>query len=111
MKRPAQNLLFSVLVVVVAFLTVGSKGTAGLTATPPEPPATQPGMTEACCGEKGNPVGILIGLNTTDRADVVASLGGAYFRPNQALVVDTWDGTCPECDLALQKGLKLILTV
>ncbi len=123
MKRPAQILFLGVLVVVATLLTVGSQGSVGLAATPPVPPPTRPVKgpprditltpvtTEVCCGETGNPFGILIGLTSPERADVVKSLGAAYFRPNQALVVDKWDGTCPECDLALQRGLKLILTV
>jgi hypothetical protein len=42
---------------------------------------------------------------------MVKSLGVTYFRPDQAIVAQVWDGTCSSCDRALQLGLKLILTV
>ncbi len=103
------GILIGLLIMVPAANPVTADGTA---LTPARPLRATPPATEMCCGDRrNNPFGILIGLTSPERADVVASLGVAYFRPNQALVVDKWDGTCPECDLALQKGLKLILTV
>ncbi len=41
---------------------------------------------------------------------VAHELGAAYFRP-ASIFLDQWDGTCPECAIALKAGLRLVLTV
>jgi len=42
--------------------------------------------------------------------EVAKALGAVYFRPS-AIFLDEWNGTCPECDIALKAGLQLVLTV
>ena len=42
---------------------------------------------------------------------MVKSLGVTYFRPDEAIYADQWNGSCAKCDPAVQIGLKLILTV
>lgn len=116
MKRAGRILLLGVVAVVAILLAEGTRTSVSLAldgaAASTSAKDQTPQETESCCGQiNSNPFGILIALDTPQRADVIKSLGVAYFRPNQALVIDKWDGTCPECDLALQSGLKLILTV
>jgi hypothetical protein len=38
-------------------------------------------------------------------------LGVTYFRPTSSLRMAQWNGTCQQCDLALQSGFQLVLTV
>ena len=38
------------------------------------------------------------------------TLGAVYFRP-VSVFLDQWNGTWPECDIALNAGLQLVLTV
>ncbi|GBC79351.1 hypothetical protein HRbin09_00567 [bacterium HR09] len=42
--------------------------------------------------------------------DVAKTLGAVYLRP-VAVFLDEWKGTCLECDIALDAGLQLVLTV
>jgi acetyl esterase/lipase len=62
-----------------------------------------------------NPFGLLLGsenLSDQHRVDLIKAMGVTYFRPWYVTVED-WTGACPDpaCDLALNAGLKLILTV
>lgn len=50
------------------------------------------------------------GMTLKQRLRLVKELGAVYFRPN-TVRVDSWNGTCQECEAAQQAGLKLILTV
>jgi hypothetical protein len=84
--------------------------TRGPESSPTSPP-TPTVRTTAAAIANPNPFGILISLSSSERQNMVKSLGVTYFRPDQAIVVDQWDGTCAQCDAAMQMGLKLILTV
>lgn len=41
---------------------------------------------------------------------VAKTLGAVYFRP-ASIFLDQWNGTCTECDIAMNAGLKLVITV
>ncbi len=41
---------------------------------------------------------------------IAKTLGAVYFRP-ASVFLDQWNGTCLECDIALNAGLQLVLTV
>lgn len=57
---------------------------------------------------KENPFGVLLSKSLTSSA---VDLGVVYFRPASAIFLDSWDGSCAGCDIALNYGLKLVLTV
>jgi hypothetical protein len=42
--------------------------------------------------------------------EVMKTLGAVYYRPS-SVFLDQWNGTCPECDVAIRAGLKLVLTI
>jgi hypothetical protein len=90
--------------------TLAPSATSAPTTAPTSAPTSTASITRPPGGDS-NPFGILISLNSPKRQSMVQSLGVAYFRPDQAISADQWDGQCLQCDLALQNGLKLILTV
>ncbi|MER3410815.1 MAG: hypothetical protein C4306_12265 [Thermoleophilia bacterium] len=60
-----------------------------------------------------NPFGVMLPsrlVRSPQGMQVTKALGAVYFRPS-AIFLDEWKGTCPECDIALKAGLKLVLTV
>lgn len=60
-----------------------------------------------------NPFGLMLGapgMTLEQRLRLMKELGAVYFRPN-TVRVDSWNGTCEECEGAQKAGLKLILTV
>jgi hypothetical protein len=61
----------------------------------------------------GNPLGMFISPRFFDadrRVALATELGVAYYRTYPVLL-STWDGTCPECDLVEEAGLRFVLTV
>ena len=68
--------------------------------TPPTFPRTN--------GEPGqNPFGVMFANSA--KVPIAKELGTAYYRTT--VFVESWDGTCAECDAATSNGLKLILTI
>ncbi len=59
----------------------------------------------------GNPFGMMLNLDSAQSVSLVQALGVTYFRPAKPVFLDKWSGDCPQCDMAQQVGLKLILTV
>lgn len=60
-----------------------------------------------------NPFGVMLPsqlVRSPQGILVAKALGAAYFRPS-SVFLDQWDGTCRECDIGLEAGLKLVLTV
>lgn len=58
-----------------------------------------------------NPFGVMIsGSNTQIKVQSAKTLGAVYYRP-LSVFIDKWNGSCGECDAAVQAGLKLLLTV
>ena len=58
-----------------------------------------------------NPFGVMISGNTSQtKVQTANKLGAVYYRPI-SVFLDKWQGTCAECDVAVQGGLKLILTI
>ena len=58
-----------------------------------------------------NPFGVMISGNTSQvKAQTAVKLGAKYYRPI-SIFVERWQGSCEECDAAVQAGLKLVLTV
>ncbi len=60
-----------------------------------------------------NPFGVMLPsrlVRSSQGMQVAKALGVVYFRPS-SVFLDQWKGTCPECDIALKAGLKLVLTV
>ncbi len=60
-----------------------------------------------------NPFGLMLPsqlVRSPGGIQVAKTLGAVYFRP-ASIFLDQWNGTCPECDIALNAGLKLVLTV
>lgn len=49
-------------------------------------------------------------VRSSQGMQVARALGAVYFRPT-SVFVDRWNGTCQECDIALDAGLQLVLTV
>lgn len=85
-------------------------GTPVPTVAGTRPPAGTAGPQPA----RANPFGVMLAAQVVDSAQgmsLVKALGVTYFRPPQAIFIDQWNGTCAECDAALQAGLKLVLTV
>ena len=61
-----------------------------------------------------NPFGVMLAqqvANSAQGMSQVKALGVTYYRTSQAIFTGRWDGTCAECDAALQAGVKLVLTV
>src|SRR3989338_5781325 len=58
-----------------------------------------------------SPFGVMISGNTSQvKAQTAVKLGAKYYRPI-SIFVERWQGSCEECDAAVQAGLKLVLTV
>lgn len=55
-----------------------------------------------------NPFGVMFA--NANNVHFAKELGAVYYRPI-SIFVSKWNGTCVECDTALAKGLRLILTV
>src|SRR3989344_1541758 len=69
--------------------------------------------SEAFSRQSKNPFGLMLdapGLTDSERVKIVKDLGAIYYRPH-SVFVDKWDGKCTECQVALDAGLKLVLTV
>jgi len=49
-------------------------------------------------------------VRSSQGMQIAKALGAVYFRP-ASIFLDQWNGTCPECDIALNAGLQLVLTV
>jgi len=59
-----------------------------------------------------NPFGVMLPsqlVRSPGGIRVAQTLGAVYFRPT-AIFLDEWNGSCLECDIALQAGLQLVLT-
>ena len=60
-----------------------------------------------------NPFGLMLPsqlVRSSQGIQVAKALGAVYFRPS-SIFLDQWNGTCVECDAALNAGLQLVLTV
>ncbi len=60
-----------------------------------------------------NPFGVMLPsqlVRAPGGIEVAKTLGAVYFRPS-SVFLDRWNGTCEECDIALNAGLQLVLTV
>lgn len=78
------------------------------------PPASRSGADPTVLPPTGqNPFGLMLPsrlVRSPGGIQVAKVLGAVYFRPT-SIFLDQWNGTCPECDIALNVGLKLVLTV
>ncbi len=60
-----------------------------------------------------NPFGLMLPsqlVRSSRGMQIAKALGAVYLRP-ASVFLDQWNGTCLECDLALNAGLQLVLTV
>lgn len=60
-----------------------------------------------------NPFGLMLPsqlVRSGQGMQIAKDLGAVYFRP-ASVFLDQWNGTCLECDIALNAGLQLVLTV
>ena len=58
-----------------------------------------------------NPFGVMISGTTSQvKAQTAVKLGAKYYRPI-SIFVERWQGSCEECDAAVNAGLKLVLTI
>ncbi|WP_038049756.1 glycoside hydrolase family protein, partial [Thermoanaerobaculum aquaticum] len=60
-----------------------------------------------------NPFGVMLPsqlVRSPGGISVAKTLGAVSLRPT-SVFLEQWDGTCRECDLALEAGLQLVLTV
>ncbi len=60
-----------------------------------------------------NPFGLMLPsklVRSSRGMQIAKALGAVYFRP-ASIFLDQWSGVCPECDIALNAGLQLVLTV
>jgi len=60
-----------------------------------------------------NPFGLMLPsrlVRSSQGMQIAKALGVVYYRPS-AIFLDEWNGTSPECDIALKAGLQLVLTV
>lgn len=88
------------------------------TATPLRPAATptapRPGPSATAPRPIGqNPFGLMLPsqlVRSSQGMRIAQAWGVVYFRP-ASVFLDQWNGTCLECDIALNAGLKLVLTV
>jgi hypothetical protein len=93
-----------------------SRPAATITAPQPTANATvpQPGASATAPRPTGqNPFGLMLPsqlVRSSQGMQIAKALGVVYFRPS-AIFLDEWNGTCPECDIALKAGLQLVLTV
>jgi hypothetical protein len=81
----------------------------GPTGTPLGPAATVTAPSPA----HENPFGVMLPsqlVRSSEGMHVARALGAVYFRPS-AVFLDEWNGDCLECDVALDAGLRLVLTV
>jgi hypothetical protein len=94
-----------------------SRPAATITAPQPTASATvlQPGASATAPRPTGqNPFGLMLPTQLVRQPQgmqLAKALGAVYYRPSSALFLDGWNGTCPECDIALKAGLQLVLTV
>jgi len=108
----AAIILFGILSLVTVACTNQPRGT-GTTA----PTAAVTRIPQGTAGSQpvgANPFGVMLApqvVNSAQGMNAVKDLGVSYYRPSQAIFIDTWNGSCAECDAALQAGLKLVLTV
>lgn len=75
--------------------------------------AASPSASDPGTG-RSNPIGLMLaapGLTQSQEVDLAHSLGAAYYRPSSAIFLDRWTGSCAECALGTQAGMKLILSV
>lgn len=89
---------------------------------PPEPgtladqkptPGIRRRLLPARLPSRPNPFGVMLPsqlVRTPEGIEVAKTLGVVYFRP-ASVFLDQWNGTCLECELALNAGLRLVLTV
>ena len=88
------------------------------TTTPPRPvaTATAPQLAASATAPRPtgqNPFGLMLPsqlVRSSQGMQIAKALGAVYFRP-ASIFLDQWNGTCPECDIALNAGLQLVLTV
>ncbi len=86
--------------------------------TPPEltatPTVSRLGASPTAPRPTGqNPFGVMLPsqlVRSSQGMQVAKALGAVYFRP-ASIFLDQWNGTCPECDIVLNAGLELVLTV
>ena len=72
-----------------------------------------PTATSAPQSTRRNPFGVMLPsrlVRSSQGMQVAKALGAVYFRP-ASIFLDDWNGTSPECDIALKAGLQLVLTV
>ena len=87
-----------------------------LTTKPPRPATTtpQPITNETTRRPTNqNPFGLMLPsqlVRSSRGMQLAKELGAVYFRPT-SVFLDQWNGTCTECDIALNAGLQLVLTV
>ena len=58
-----------------------------------------------------NPFGVMMNVRTPARVATLQDLHVGAFRTLEALVVEGWDGGCPDCEVARAQGLRLVLSV
>ncbi len=74
-------------------------------------PTESPVVNQVNKPSTSNPFGVMISGNTSQtKAQTAVKLGAKYYRPI-SVFVERWQGSCEECDAAVQAGLKLVLTV
>ncbi len=69
--------------------------------------------SDARKSNRQNPFGVMLPsrlIRSSKGMQIAKELGVVYLRPS-AIFLDEWNGTCPECDIALRAGLQLVLTV
>ena len=94
---------------IAATSTLG--GTSGATTAPTAPPPAAGTAAAPSAAASSNPFGLLMAINSPAQQKLLQVLGVGYFRTVNALNIERWDGTCQQCDLALEMGVKLLLTV
>src|SRR3989338_2978274 len=74
-------------------------------------PTESPVVNQVNEPSTSNPFGVMISGNTSQtKVQTAVKLGAKYYRPISVFLYK-WQGTCAECDVAVQGGLKLILTI
>ncbi|MGC8916905.1 MAG: hypothetical protein ACP5NF_08005 [Thermoanaerobaculum sp.] len=100
----------------VAVLSVADAATARPSAQSAEgwPTQRQPRRRlEGWPARCANPFGVMLPsqvVRAPGGIEVAKTLGAVYFRPS-AVFLDEWQGSCPECDIGQNAGLRLVLTV
>lgn len=79
------------------------------------PRSTQPGTTGLPKSQPSDksPFGVMLPsqlVRSPGGIQVAKTLGATYLRPS-SIFLDEWNGICQECDIAIEAGLKLALTV